>query len=196
MEKHIPDADLRTILEAGRLAPSWMNVQSWKFILVKSQENKDLLSELSIGQQQVKNADAMIDAKQAEERELWTLATSVTQVNDGMPHASGVSDKVGNIVAKIIEAQKRTNEQIDRYIDIRNDVIRHIEMLPPKQHTVLHWLYVRKREFREENQSWYYTRREVAENIGCSEQNIYNTRKRAVKNLQKILDSEQKTGKG
>ena len=60
LDKHIPDEDLRTVLEAGRLAPSWMNVQSWKFILVKSQENKDLLSELSIGQQQVKNADALI----------------------------------------------------------------------------------------------------------------------------------------
>lgn len=59
-DKHISDEDLRTILESGRLAPSWMNVQSWKFILVKSQENKDLLSELSIGQQQVKNADALI----------------------------------------------------------------------------------------------------------------------------------------
>ena len=60
LDKHIPDEDLRTVLEAGRLAPSWMNVQSWKLILVKSQENKDLLSELSIGQQQVKNADALI----------------------------------------------------------------------------------------------------------------------------------------
>ena len=59
-ETHIPDEDLRKILEAGRLAPSWMNVQSWKFILVKSQEKKDLLSELSIGQPQVKNADALI----------------------------------------------------------------------------------------------------------------------------------------
>lgn len=59
-DKHISDGDLRKILEAGRLAPSWMNVQSWKFILVKSQENKDMLSELSIGQKQVKNADAVI----------------------------------------------------------------------------------------------------------------------------------------
>ena len=59
-DKHISDGDLRKVLEAGRLAPSWMNVQSWKFILVKSQKNKDLLSELSIGQQQVKNADALI----------------------------------------------------------------------------------------------------------------------------------------
>lgn len=60
LDKHISDEDLKVILESGRLAPSWMNVQSWKFILVKSQENKDLLSELSIGQQQVKNADALI----------------------------------------------------------------------------------------------------------------------------------------
>ena len=59
-DKHIPDADLKKVLEAGRLAPSWMNVQCWKFILVKSQENKDLLSELSLGQTQVKNADAVI----------------------------------------------------------------------------------------------------------------------------------------
>ena len=59
-EKHISDEDLRKILEAGRLAPSWMNVQSWKFILVKSQENKDLLAELSLGQAHVKNADALI----------------------------------------------------------------------------------------------------------------------------------------
>ena len=60
LDKHIPDEDLRKILEAGRLAPSWMNVQCWKFILVKSQENKDLLSELAIGQAHVKNADALI----------------------------------------------------------------------------------------------------------------------------------------
>lgn len=60
LEKHIPDEDLRKILEAGRLAPSWMNVQSWKFVLIKSQENKDLLSELSLGQAHVKNADALI----------------------------------------------------------------------------------------------------------------------------------------
>lgn len=58
--KHIPDEDLRKILEAGHLAPSWMNVQAWKFILIKSEENKALLSELSIGQQHVKNADALI----------------------------------------------------------------------------------------------------------------------------------------
>lgn len=146
--------------------------------------------------QQVKEANAMIDTKKAELQELWTLATSITQKSDGMPHAHGVSDKVGETTRKIVMAEENTIAQIDKYIDIRTDVIRHIEMLPPKQRTVLHWLYVRKRENRGKNQSWYYTWSEIAENLGCSEQNISNTRRRALKNLQKILDSEKKTAKG
>lgn len=142
--------------------------------------------------QQVKDADARIEEKQAELRELWSRATSVTQLTDGMPHAHGVSDKVGNATRKIATAREQTIALIDEYMDIREDVIRHIEMLPPKQRTVLHWLYVRKREKRRKNQSWYYTWRETAENIGCTEQNIDHIRKRAIKNLQKILDSEKK----
>ena len=145
--------------------------------------------------EQVKDADAKIDERKADEQALWAIATSMTQANDGMPHATGVSDKVGNIMPKILKAQRRTNAQIEWYIAIREDVIRHINMLPTKQCTVLHWLYVRKRECRQKGQSWYYTWNEVAENMGCSEQNISNLRKRAVKNLQKILDSEKKQAK-
>lgn len=144
--------------------------------------------------EQVRNADDMIDSKKAEKQELWTLATSMTQASDGMPHASGVSDKVAAIVAKIIAKEDEINAQIDRFIDIRDDVIRHIEMLPPKQYKVLHWLYVRKRERRLPNQSWYYTWREVAENLGCTEQNISNVRRRALKSLQRILDEEKQKG--
>ena len=134
----------------------------------------------------------MIETYKAELQQLWAIATSTTQVNDGMPHAPGVSDKFGNIMYKLIEAQNRTNEQIDRYVDIREDVIRHIELLPTKQYRVLYWLYVKKKASRKYNQSLYYTWQEVAENLGCSAQNIYNIRKRAVKNLQKILDAENK----
>ena len=146
--------------------------------------------------EQVKDADSKIDRKRAEEQNLWAIATGTTQATDGMPHAPGVSDKIGNITPKLIEAQKRTNAQIDRYIDIRDDVIRHIEMLPQRQCEVLHWLYVRKREHKKKNQTWYYTWGEVAENMGCTEQNVSKLRKKAVRNLQKILDAEEKTAKG
>ncbi len=146
--------------------------------------------------QQVKEADAIIDEKKADLQELWTLATRTTQFADGMPRSNSITDKVGKTTSKIIKAEEATIAQIDKYIDIRADVIRHIEMLPPKQRTVLHWLYVRKREKREKNQSLYYTWSETAENLGCTEQNISKIRKRAIKNLQKILDSEKKTAKG
>lgn len=59
-DKEISNDDLRKILEAGRLAPSWMNVQCWKFVVVKEKQNKELLCELAIGQAHVRNAKALI----------------------------------------------------------------------------------------------------------------------------------------
>lgn len=59
-DKPISDEVLNNILEAGRLAPSWVNVQPWKFIVVKSQATKDLLAEAAGGQAQVKNAQIVI----------------------------------------------------------------------------------------------------------------------------------------
>lgn len=61
-DKPISDDVLHKVLEAGRLAPSWVNVQPWKFIAVKSQEIKDILCEASGGQPQVKNATVVICA--------------------------------------------------------------------------------------------------------------------------------------
>lgn len=142
--------------------------------------------------EQVKELDSKIDNKRDEERELWALATSMTQSYSDMPHGSGDNDKMTDIVKKIIDAQKRTNAQIDKYVDTKQDVIAHIEQLPRKQYDVLYWLYIKKRTKREKGQKWYYTWSEVAENLGCSEENIRKTRRRAIKNLQKILDSEQR----
>ena len=141
---------------------------------------------------QVKTADYMIEVLRAEERDLWALAAGASQTNDGMPHASGPSDKVGNIVQKLDEAKRRTVEKIAAYIQIRENVIRHIEMLPPKQCAVLHWLYVRKRKPRGKGESLYYTWQETAEALGCTQQNVDKLRKRAMKSLQKILDREEK----
>lgn len=58
LEKNIPNEVLKQVLEAGRLAPSWVNVQPWHFIVVR--KNKEMLFQLSNNQPQVKNADAVI----------------------------------------------------------------------------------------------------------------------------------------
>lgn len=60
LDKEIPNDVLRQILEAGRLAPSWMNSQPWKFIVVKNQETKNLLSKLSSNQPHVRYANTVI----------------------------------------------------------------------------------------------------------------------------------------
>ena len=59
-EQEIPDEVIKNILEAGRLAPSWVNVQPWHFIVVKNQDTKDILSQASGGQKQVKEASVVI----------------------------------------------------------------------------------------------------------------------------------------
>lgn len=59
-DQEVSDDIIKKILEAGRLAPSWVNVQSWHFIVVKNRETKELLSEASGGQKQVKDASAVI----------------------------------------------------------------------------------------------------------------------------------------
>ena len=51
---------LTSILEAGRLAPSWVNVQPWHFIVVQDKETIDLLAELSFDQGHVKGANTLI----------------------------------------------------------------------------------------------------------------------------------------
>lgn len=41
----IEDGKIQTILEAGRWAPSWVNTQPWRFILITDPEIKERLSE-------------------------------------------------------------------------------------------------------------------------------------------------------
>jgi nitroreductase len=56
----IPDETLRKILEAGRRAPSWCNVQPWHFIVIEDPSIKQKLSELAGGQKQVALAPVVI----------------------------------------------------------------------------------------------------------------------------------------
>jgi nitroreductase len=58
----IPDADLIRILRAGLQAPSSYNLQPWRFIVVRGQEQKKKLRAASYNQAKVEEASAMIVA--------------------------------------------------------------------------------------------------------------------------------------
>lgn len=59
-DQPISDEILNEILEAGRLAPSWVNVQPWKFIVIKDEKTKELLFKASGEQKQVLGANVVI----------------------------------------------------------------------------------------------------------------------------------------
>ena len=52
--------DIKDILEAGRLAPSFLNLQPWHFIVIKDENTKKILCNLSGGQPHVLKAPVVI----------------------------------------------------------------------------------------------------------------------------------------
>lgn len=58
--KKVSDADLATILEAGRLAPSSIGIEAWKFIIVTDPEVRAKLREAAYGQPQVTDASHLV----------------------------------------------------------------------------------------------------------------------------------------
>lgn len=58
----IPDADLMKILDAGLQAPSGYNMQPWRFIVVRSAEQKKRLRGASYNQAKVEEASAVVVA--------------------------------------------------------------------------------------------------------------------------------------
>lgn len=58
--KNMSDEDLHTILESGRLAPSSVGLEPWKFIVVDDPEVRAKLREASYGQSKVTDAARLI----------------------------------------------------------------------------------------------------------------------------------------
>lgn len=58
----VPDADLKRILEAGLQAPSGYNMQPWRFIVVRSPEQRRKLRAAAFNQAKVEEASAVIVA--------------------------------------------------------------------------------------------------------------------------------------
>ena len=60
LSQEVEEEKLYNIIEAARLAPSWVNVQPWRFITGKDKQHKALLAELSHNQHPVDEAPVVI----------------------------------------------------------------------------------------------------------------------------------------
>ncbi|MFQ6133352.1 MAG: nitroreductase family protein [Armatimonadota bacterium] len=79
----IPEEDLRTILEAGRQAPSAGNRQPWEFIVVRDEQRRKDLAQACKGQTWMADAAVTvcgIGLPQASER-WWRVDTAIAMEN-------------------------------------------------------------------------------------------------------------------
>ena len=90
----------------------------------------------------IRRLDTLINNEELEKENLFTLATKTTQANDGMPHAPGVSDKVGNLSAKILIKEQEINHIIDVFVDLKFEIINQVRTLPTDESDVLYKFYV------------------------------------------------------
>jgi DNA-directed RNA polymerase specialized sigma subunit len=142
---------------------------------------------------QVKILDSLIINKTAEQEQLREMAEKITQANDGMPHGTGVSDKIGNAVAGLVDLQNEIAVLVVTFKGILQDVTKTIEKLPEEQYKVIHAKFILKRKELGNHRSWYHSWEEVADIVGYSESQVYRIKKKAIRNIQRILDSEKMT---
>lgn len=94
--KKVSDADLATILEAGRLAPSSLGMEPWKFIVVKDPAIRAKLREAAYGQAQVTDASHLI---------------VITRTTD--------TDRIASdLIARAAEAQNKQPDALKGYFDM------------------------------------------------------------------------------
>jgi DNA-directed RNA polymerase specialized sigma subunit len=129
--------------------------------------------------QQIAKDDKLIQNKCVEVYQLRCLATSVTAPMGTEPvQTSGVSDKVGNITAKIVDLEAEINRMIDKFIDDKQERIKVIEQVnEPLQYNILHKHYVQGKKFRE-----------IAEEEHYTEVHISKQHQKALKKVQKIIN--------
>lgn len=132
---------------------------------------KSFLSQLS-------KLDKMIENKLVEVEQWKRIATGMSGGNSGdKVKSSSKPDKMAEAVAKYVDIEREINADIDRLIETKKDVINVIEMLNAVEYDLMHKVYVQ-----------YLTIDEASYKMGKSYTWGTTTHKRALANVQKILD--------
>jgi hypothetical protein len=73
-----------------------------------------------------------IDANMLELERLRALATAVSSpdLSQDRVRASGVSDRIGNIVAKIVDLEEKINAEIDKFVGLKKEIRERLSMMP------------------------------------------------------------------
>ena len=129
---------------------------------------------------QIQKLDTLITNKLTEVSQWRSIALNVTAKYSGeCVKSSGSKQTMANAVDKIVDLNREINTIIDQLIETKQAVIKMIEQLNSTEYDILHKVYVQ-----------HLTLYEVAAACDKSYSWVTSVHGRALKNLQKILDSE------
>lgn len=132
--------------------------------------------------QQAYRLNELINSNQAELDQLRNLSTSISSVDVSKERVQGGTDshdKIGTIVAKIVDLNDLINDEIDRFVDLKTDIHTKIMQIPDNtEKLVLKYRYIE-----------FCTWEQIAVKLGFTFQWVHVLHKRALKSFDKILNS-------
>ena len=120
--------------------------------------------------EQIKKIDELIELVDSERQRLWAKATCNTSSLEGAPYGSGISDKIGDNVAKMadLDAEKKELERK------KNSIVKVIKKLPSSECGVIYRRYVRHMKLEA-----------IADDMGYCTVQVWRIKKKALEKLQK-----------
>ena len=131
---------------------------------------------------QLKKLDRLIENKKAELEQWKALATSTTvALNENKVQSSGNPQKMADAVCRMVEIKTEINDNMNRLIDTKLDVIGTIEKLNAGDYDILHNVYVQG-----------VSLDKYAVSHGKSYGWAKNRHSRAMKKLQRLMDGRER----
>lgn len=128
--------------------------------------------------EQVDKLNAMIENKMAEVKQWRDIALGITSNSEGeRVQSSGSKQKMADALDRVVDMQAEINNLIDSLIDLKQEIIRTIELLNATEYDVLHKRYIQGMAFDE-----------VGASKGKSKSWATTVHGRALQSLNKILD--------
>lgn len=127
---------------------------------------------------QLKWLKSLIDTKQDQIQSLRDMTTRITpNYSSESVQTSGVSDKIGNSVAKIIDLEKELETDIEKLTNLSAEIIYKVNLLPDAElQKVLTYKYIS-----------FHTWEQIAEKMECSLRWVYELHKRALSAFEVVL---------
>ncbi len=127
---------------------------------------------------QLKWLKNLIDTKQGQIQSLRDMTTRITPNSSSEPvQTSGVSDKIGNSIAKIVDLEGELTTDIHKYTVLMQEILHRIELLPDNELKVLlAYKYVN-----------FNTWEQIAEKMECSLRWVYELHQRALSAFEVVL---------